>query len=625
MMAPNEHARPTDSDFPDLAEVTVIASGAHATVYRAYQISAGREVALKVDDRVLETEAECDRFEAEVRAIGQLAEHPGIIDTYVAGFTDAGRPYVVTELCRGSYADRMAQDGKLPPEEVKRVGIRICDALALAHQNRVLHRDIKPANLLIDRTGHPVLADFGVASLMDSRTEEPVVRAAMTPAYAPLETFNLKPSGEPGDVYSLAATLYAMLSGRPPRFPAGDHAFTIEDVMALFGEPIPDIPGVSRVMVGMLRAAMTNNPAGRPTAVQFRDMLDSVPLAGSTGMIPVVRIPPEPDTAPPPRTPGTPALPLRPESVSPPRTPGVPVPPRGPVAPPPPKLEPVPPPRVVSPPQPRLPDAMGSPSTRDPAGWAVEVDQKPRTRPSPRPSPRPRPAWTTRNPPPGGTRHTGPEAVPAPRESEESDRLPAVIPDRETTTRRERRLAERGGKEAGGIAPLVLVVGIAVSIVMAVAVGLFLFISGDEPPPTQTDEASAESECVLDDFGVSCLEKSLCFKGEQLVDDSDMAAVDKVPCTEKHNWEAYAKGELPKDIDDATYATASKVELVQDTCFDRSEDSPFYRLVGLSATDWSTDVLPPTEKEFDEGGRDFYCVATPDGEETTTKSAFVGS
>ncbi|MGH8879821.1 MAG: serine/threonine-protein kinase, partial [Stackebrandtia sp.] len=289
MMAPNDHAGPANSDFPDLADVTVIAQGAHATVYRAYQVSGGRVVALKVDNRVLDSEEERQRFEREVRAVGRLAEHPGIIDTYIAGFTGTGQPYVVTELCRGSYADKMADAGALPPEEVQRVGIRIADALAVAHENRVLHRDIKPANLLVDNGGQPVLADFGVASLMDSRTEESVVRAAMTPAYAPLETFHLRPSGEPGDVYSLAATLYALLSGRPPRFPADNHDLSIDDVMSLFGEPIADVSGVSQVMLGMLRAAMTNNPAGRPSALQFRDMLDSVPMAAATGAIPVTR------------------------------------------------------------------------------------------------------------------------------------------------------------------------------------------------------------------------------------------------------------------------------------------------------------------------------------------------
>ncbi|MGH8879629.1 MAG: serine/threonine-protein kinase, partial [Stackebrandtia sp.] len=215
MMAPHGQTWPSETDFPDLSDVSVIARGAHATVYGAFQVSAGRKVALKIDNRRLAPDSDDRRrFQQEARAVGQLSEHPGIIDTYIAGFTSQGNPYMVTELCQMSYADRIGEHGRLLPDEVQRVGVRIADALAEAHDHRVLHRDIKPANLLIDTAGHPVLADFGVASLMDSRVGEPVVRAAMTPAYAPLETFHLRPSGEPGDVYSLAATLYA-LPGNP--------------------------------------------------------------------------------------------------------------------------------------------------------------------------------------------------------------------------------------------------------------------------------------------------------------------------------------------------------------------------------------------------------------------------
>ncbi|MGH8794726.1 MAG: serine/threonine-protein kinase, partial [Stackebrandtia sp.] len=301
MMAPNDRVWPAEADFPDLSDIAVIARGAHASVYRAHHTVYGHPVALKVDNRVLTSEEERQRYRLEVRAVGELSSQPGIIGIFMAGLTGDGHPYLITELCRGSYEDELVDRGTLPPDEVRRVGIRISEALSHAHEHRVLHRDIKPANILIDREGEPVLADFGVASLMDSRTDEPVVRAAMTPAYAPLETFQLRPSAESGDVYSLAATLYTLLSGRPPRFPVDDRNVTLEDVMSLFGEPIEDVPGVSQVFLGMLRAAMTNNPDGRPTAMQFRDMLESVPMATATGVIPLPRAEPETRSASEPR------------------------------------------------------------------------------------------------------------------------------------------------------------------------------------------------------------------------------------------------------------------------------------------------------------------------------------
>ncbi|GAA4916734.1 serine/threonine-protein kinase [Stackebrandtia albiflava] len=585
MMAPHDHTWPTNADFPDLTDVTVIARGAHATVYRAHQVSARRDVALKVDNRAVSSPAERDRFAQETEAVRRLGEHPGIIDVYDADVTPAGLPYTVTQLCRGSYADHLARHGALPPDDVQRIGIRIADALALAHEHRVLHRDIKPANLLIDQDGEPVLADFGVATLMEPRPGEQVSRAAMTPAYAPLETFHLRPSGEAGDVYSLAATLYALLSGHPPRFPADDREFGLDDVMALFGEPIADIPGVSQVMLGMLRAAMTNNPAGRPSAMQFRDMLDSVPMAAATTTIPAVR--PPADLEPVARPPAEAAPPVRP-------------------------------------PAEREPAAVTA-SAPAQTEWAQEV--KPPS-PSPRrPQPTPHQAWgrpaTAPMPPAPRTPHDEPASGEAPwRDPADDARLPVPMPSRELLTRRERRIAERGGKESGGLGQLLLVGGIAIAIIVAaLAGGLWLINSDDDPTLPEETRADTETGCVVEEFGVACLSEPLCFTGV-LVDGDDMAAAEAVSCEEAHDWEAYAKGELPEDISGATYGDVIRVDAVKQSCLAPVSESPLMALLGNSAADWQSDVLPPTAAQFEEGNREFLCVAGPRNGEPTSGSLF---
>ena len=649
-MAPNDPPWPEETDFPDLTDITVVAQNANATVYRALQVSSDRVVALKIDNRILGPEDDRAQFEKEVRAVGQLSDHPGIIDTYIAGFTRAGRPYVITQLCQGSYADLIDEDGALSPDEVKSVGIRIADALAHAHANRVLHRDIKPANILLTFDGDPVLADFGVACLLETRTETPVVRAAMTPAYAPLETFHLRPSGEPGDVYSLAATLYAMLCGRPPRFPANDRDFTVEDVMSLFGEPIPDIPGVSQVMLGMIRAAMTNNPDGRPTAMQFRDMLESVPVAAATGAITIPpRQAPTPRSAPPPAA--APPAPARPASLEPeperrgtvgdePEAHTRPIPASAP--PPerhwdeepqqPPRSYPEPSPDVPSPRQPRrdldLPPAPTPPAPTEPlsvppqrtesdwsvhdSDWAIEV---PRTHP-PSPRPRPGPAWGSDASPSHDPR-TPYDDGPGPSPGSEGKEL-------ELATRRERRIAARGGKDKGGVGSLVLVGGIAVSIVLAVIAGLVLFVTSGESSVSKDTAEQKTKSCVLTKYGVGCVEKPTCFNGD-LVDGDDMAAAKKVSCNEKHEWEAYAVGELPEDVDEPTYANVESVGAVIKACFNKSDDPPLENMVGIDASNWNTNVLPPTEKSFEDGNRQFHCVAQRKDGEPTTNSAFVGS
>src|SRR5690606_11609473 len=120
-----------------------------------------------------------------------------------------------------------------------------------------------------------------------------------TPAYAPLEVFQMREIGTPADVYSLAATLYTMLNGNPPRFPSHG-MLDINEVAALFDQPIPAIPGISPLLLEMLRTALINNPEGRPTAVEFREFLASIPEE-STGIIP--RVPETPHQ----RTPVSPA------------------------------------------------------------------------------------------------------------------------------------------------------------------------------------------------------------------------------------------------------------------------------------------------------------------------------
>jgi serine/threonine protein kinase len=173
-------------------------------------------------------------------------------------------------------------------ERVRQVGIRIADASAAVHAGGVLHRDVKPANILIDSFGNPGLADFGLAAVADAETTA-ADAVCVTPAYAPPEAFGIQPATESGDVFSLAATLYALLAGRPPRIvgataPVGLEQ-TVEVAKRAIG-PIPSvnrylpIPGVSRHLMDVLMTALSNDPVDRPTAAEFRDQLTNVPAPG---------------------------------------------------------------------------------------------------------------------------------------------------------------------------------------------------------------------------------------------------------------------------------------------------------------------------------------------------------
>jgi serine/threonine protein kinase len=193
-----------------MADWRAIARGGFAIVWQARQESLNRLVAVKVDERKLDSDAEQRRFLREAGAAGRMSGHPGIVTVHDAGLLGDDRPFLVMELCPGGSLTRwMTQDPRPSQRRVRDVGVRIADALSAAHLLGVLHRDVKPANILIDAYNNAGLADFGLAALIDPDTPLSETVEAITPAYAPPEVFAKKPVTEYADVYSLAATLYA--------------------------------------------------------------------------------------------------------------------------------------------------------------------------------------------------------------------------------------------------------------------------------------------------------------------------------------------------------------------------------------------------------------------------------
>jgi serine/threonine protein kinase len=260
---------------PGLSGLTVLARGGYATVYRAVQDSVGREVAVKVENRTLDSERDQRRFLREARAAGRMSGHPHVVDLFDCGVTSKGHPYLIMELCAGSYAERM-RDRPLSAAEARDVGVKIADALADSHHLGVLHRDVKPANILVTRFGEPALADFGLAVLAEAR-DSSVTLEVLTPAYAAPEMFQHGAPSPAADVYALCATLYTVMSGKPPRW-RDDRNPSLLTLMELFALPVPDIRGVPVALMEVLRAGMATDPAHRPSAVQLRDWLTAVSL-----------------------------------------------------------------------------------------------------------------------------------------------------------------------------------------------------------------------------------------------------------------------------------------------------------------------------------------------------------
>jgi serine/threonine protein kinase len=270
-----------------LSEWKPLARGGRSVVWAARQLTLDRPVAVKVYQRELD-EPDRRRFLREAAA-ARLSDHAGIVTIHDAGILPDDRPYLIMDLCSGgSLAQWLKPENRPSEERVREVGVRIADALATVHACGVLYRDVQPANILIDSFGNPGLADFGMAAVAGADTTA-ADAVCVTPAYAPPE-FGMQPATESGDVFSLAATLYALLAGRPPRIVGATAPVGLEQTVEVAKRPIGPIPsanrylpipGVSRHLMDVLMTALSNDPADRPTAAEFRDQLTNVPAPGS--------------------------------------------------------------------------------------------------------------------------------------------------------------------------------------------------------------------------------------------------------------------------------------------------------------------------------------------------------
>ncbi len=181
----------------------------------------GRRVALKlmlVDEESGATGEALARFDREARAVAAL-DHPAIVRIHEVG-SEGWNPYLAMDLIDGEGLDvRLKREGRLDPREAATIAERLARALAHAHERGILHRDLKPANVLLDRQHGPKLTDFGLAKLDDERDRLTRTGVALgTPAYMPPEQAagEKERVGPRSDVYGLGATLYTLVTGRPP-------------------------------------------------------------------------------------------------------------------------------------------------------------------------------------------------------------------------------------------------------------------------------------------------------------------------------------------------------------------------------------------------------------------------
>lgn len=199
--------------------VAPLGQGGMGTVFRGYQEAIDRSVAIKLlPANLLSDPSFLTRFTEEARALSKLA-HPAILPLYEYGQAN-GLPYIVMPIMSGgNFADRVKR-GPLTLSEVVRVLTPIAAALDFAHQQNVIHRDVKPSNILFDHQDHALLADFGLAKIVegepDGEQEALSGTVSGTPAYmSPEQALGHKLDGR-SDLYSLGVVAYEALVGRAP-------------------------------------------------------------------------------------------------------------------------------------------------------------------------------------------------------------------------------------------------------------------------------------------------------------------------------------------------------------------------------------------------------------------------
>ena len=253
-----------------------IAEGGMGTVYKGRDRTTGRTVAIKlVTPQMAKNNVFLQRFEKEYNAARSL-DHPNVIRALDYG-TAAGRPYLVMEYVDGeSLGQRLERDGKLPETEAIRLIGQAAQGLQKAHKQGLIHRDVKPDNIMVTRDGQAKLADLGLVKELETDVNlTRTGRGLGTPHFMAPEQFkNAKNADVRCDVYSLAATLYMMVTGKLPFQSSGPLDAWMKKMNNELTPPRKANPELSERVDAAILRAMSADPDQRPASCrEFMDEL----------------------------------------------------------------------------------------------------------------------------------------------------------------------------------------------------------------------------------------------------------------------------------------------------------------------------------------------------------------
>jgi len=241
---------------------SVVGSGGMGTVYRAWDTTLERMVAVKLMRKELLNDAKAlESFYREARACARL-NHTNIVHIYA--FDDwEGQSYLVMELAdHGSLDARIEKLRLLPELDMLDIGIKIADALNMALKHDLLHRDIKPGNILFNADHEPKLVDFGLARKADVEHEVEDVTWG-TPYYVAPEKIKREPETFLSDMYSLGATVYHAMTGHVPFEAPTVEEVIVAQVQTPLTPPNLVVPEITQPTSDALVKCMAKNPAER--------------------------------------------------------------------------------------------------------------------------------------------------------------------------------------------------------------------------------------------------------------------------------------------------------------------------------------------------------------------------
>ena len=259
-------------------DLTVIRSGRLWTLYRAFDVESSQWVAMRVIPAGAAESYLLDELTDAVNSFQPVSRHPNLATIHRLLRRRDGSVTLVTELCRGSFADIHSHDGVVPVAEAVRAVREAASGLEAVHALGLTHRDLRPSKLMVSRSGATVVEGLGLAVLgVATRTPSTPV----SPHGAP-EIFEAKAASPETDVYGLASTLYEWIHGRPA-FEGFEGEPPASLILRIVGETAPALrgPTVPLALSDLVARSMSKEPSERPPTVrEFADELGRIDLPG---------------------------------------------------------------------------------------------------------------------------------------------------------------------------------------------------------------------------------------------------------------------------------------------------------------------------------------------------------